>query len=559
MSTQGGLVSDGEFADSISMSTLAVVYAGTDSAYTFEPFFGGHSAFECCLNWINSLSSVSYLLVLTDSCSEIAPNSGKYSTQISCYCAGISDEKKCSQIVLKQSSTAELLQTVSKFLIEHDCDQVLFAFGYCPFYDKALTEELLDTHIKYGAEYTFADCYPAGLAPEILASETVHILTRLVEGGDGLPLASIEAGKRKISFDSIFSVIKTDINAFEIETVLSPVDMRLYRLEFSCRNKRNMLSCRALYEEAVKTDDFSSQGLCRIALSSSAVLRTIPSFYYIQIAVPCTGTCVFCPYPAVCKQKYGTEPALINNNEAFMPLVRFEQLIEQAWKLSEEAVVSLSLWGEALLHPEIEKCIRVVLERRGLSLCIETDACVVTESLLNRIIAAINDLDWRGRLFWIVSCDAASAETYAKLHGTTAENFAALRKHIDMLQNAFPQAVYEQFVRMNENEHELELFYRYWKENGHELIQKYDNFCGVMPDRKTADLTPVERKPCWHLRRDMHILVDGTVPICRERLLEGSLGCVFDENVETIWQRGTIDERVDPICGACDEYYTFNF
>ena len=141
MSTQGGLVSDGESADSISMSTLAVVYAGTDSAYTFEPFFGGHSAFECCLNWINSLSSVSYLLVLTDSCSEIAPNSGKYSTQISCYCAGISDEKKCSQIVLKQSSTAELLQTVSKFLIEHDCDQVLFAFGYCPFYDKALTEE----------------------------------------------------------------------------------------------------------------------------------------------------------------------------------------------------------------------------------------------------------------------------------------------------------------------------------------------------------------------------------------------------------------------------------
>lgn len=542
----------------MSMSTLAVVYIGTDSAYPFEPFFGGRSAFERCLDWLHSLSCVSRVLVCTDS-GAAAPERAAYIAEAAERAACEASEKTYERRTLETPCTAALLAAAARAAKDCGAERVLFALGNCPFYDAALTQELLETHSRYAAEYTFADCYPLGFAPEVLDTGALGILARFAQGGEGIPQAAADAGRKSISFDSIFGVIKTDVNSFEIETVLSPLDMRLYRLEFSCACKRTALSCRALYEAAEKRHDFSPLALCRAARETPAVLRTVPSFYYIQIAVPCTGTCTFCPYPAACGKKYGCQPAAIQGADAYMPYERFEEIIDAAQELSEQAVISLSLWGEALLHPDIARCMSAVLKKPGLSLCIETDGVNAGGELIDSIRRELSGIDWQNRLFWIVSCDAADAETYAKLHGCESGVFAVVQRSIELLEQAFPGCVYEQFVRMNENEQELERFYRYWKEHGRALIQKYDNFCGLLADKKTADLAPAERKPCWHLRRDMHILADGTVPLCRERVLDSSLGCVFSESLETIWQRAAADETADPLCRTCDEYYTFNF
>jgi len=37
----------------------------------------------------------------------------------------------------------------------------------------------------------------------------------------------------------------------------------------------------------------------------------------------------------------------------------------------------------------------------------------------------------------------------------------------------------------------------------------------AIPERKVADLSPVIRFPCWHLKRDISVRLDGTVPMCR--------------------------------------------
>jgi hypothetical protein len=83
--------------------------------------------------------------------------------------------------------------------------------------------------------------------------------------------------------------------------------------------------------------------------------------------------------------------------------------------------------------------------------------------------------------------------------------------------------------------------------------------------------------------RDINILIDGRVPQCREDIQAlgengtqgGVLGNVFgntvsgntflEEPLEAIWSRGGELYRehcsgcYKGICGACDEYYTFNF
>jgi hypothetical protein len=54
----------------------------------------------------------------------------------------------------------------------------------------------------------------------------------------------------------------------------------------------------------------------------------------------------------------------------------------------------------------------------------------------------------------------------------------------------------------------------------------------------------------------MVILADGSVPVCRECVLDGAGGNAFTEDLGAIW-RG-LGKPVD-LCKGCDEYYTFNF
>ena len=133
-----------------------------------------------------------------------------------------------------------------------------------------------------------------------------------------------------------------------------------------------------------------------------------------------------------------------------------------------------------------------------------------------------------------------------------------------------PGCVYPQFVRMNSNESELELFFRYWNEKtsnsqGNLIIQKYNDFAGLLKTCKPADLSPLERNVCWHLRRDMTILSNGEVPLCSQFVLGGIIGNVFNDTLENIWKKYD-SELNNHICGnysekcrKCDEYYTFNF
>ncbi|HZK19659.1 MAG TPA: SPASM domain-containing protein, partial [Treponemataceae bacterium] len=103
--------------------------------------------------------------------------------------------------------------------------------------------------------------------------------------------------------------------------------------------------------------------------------------------------------------------------------------------------------------------------------------------------------------------------------------------------------------------------------------QKYNSIGGLLKDRRVANLEPLQRNPCWHLRRDMCILVEGTVPVCREAPFAKkankqqflSCGNVFASSLEDVFNNGImalqahIDKQYSEHCKACDEYYTFNF
>jgi spiro-SPASM protein len=165
--------------------------------------------------------------------------------------------------------------------------------------------------------------------------------------------------------------------------------------------------------------------------------------------------------------------------------------------------------------------------------------------------------------------DGHDQASYAAIHGrdlfgTVQQNI--LRLH--PLLNNGQERLYLQIMKINETEPFLDAYYDYWEAQRIPVIlQKQNTFMGLVEDRRYSDLSPLERRPCWHLLRDLVVLHDGTVPFCKQDInacrISGSLcGQSLPELVESRRQLWLANYKADypqqPDCASCDEWYTFN-
>ncbi len=415
-------------------------------------------------------------------------------------------------------------------------DTLVYVYGDCPFLDLSLTQKMIENHHRYFADYTFSDGYPYGLTPEILETRILEALERLVDN----PLAPIQR-------DSLFTLISKDINSFDLETELSPVDLRYLRISLTTDTKRNRLLCLALDRENPR----SAQDVLTILQTKPELLRTVPAYLSVQITEKCPHICSFCPYPIIGKD--------ILHADGFMPIPAFSRVLSEGVRFCGDLVVGVSLWGEPSYYPDFLALCEIVASYPEVQFVVETSGIGWKEEELRRIKDILGD-----RVTWIVDLVTEQREWYESLRG---QGFEESRRIVEILISLFPQTSYVQAVRMEETEEGLEQFYRSWKERtSHIIIQKYDWFSGLLSQRKVTDLSPLHRFPCWHLKRDLTVLLDGSVPLCREDLKrEHVLGNLLHQPIEEIWERmGKVyldhsQENYLALCERCDEYYTYNF
>ena len=517
------------------MKTLVFLFAPANSLYKFDKLFDGKSAFERSLEWAESMKKLceSEICVLTE------PSEAEK-------CRGLISEPEKVLVVEKNSWTiTELFDSFCAECEKTKADTIIFAWADCPFLNLKVTKEMLSVHKEFIAEYTYADGYADGLCPEVLDSGAAKILLEL----------SKKQEESKVIRTGIFDLLKTDINSFDVETVIAENDAGLFRIHFDCGTKQTALCCKEMFALGVegKNADEISEAACK----SVKVLKTLPSYYSIQITDRVNSRVIYHPD--------GIEDC---KGKEFMALDNFKKIIDTISDFSETAVVSLSAWGEALLHPDFEEMLRYALSKTGLTVLIEGELLSVSEDLCQRIKNIPASAE---RIIWISCLDSFTPETYCLIHkGAVPENFEQAKETLSVLAKYFPDSVYAQFVRMNENEEELEAFYKFWSaktspSNGKIIVQKYDNFCGLLPDRKPADLSPLERNACWHIRRDITILCDGSVPFCRARGKADIVGNILSDKPEMIWKmfdsevQNHLCGKYSGKCGNCDEYYTFNF
>ena len=510
-------------ADKKVMKTLVILFADFMSLHIFDKIFSGKSAFERSVEWAENFLKTNEGNIEIFCSKQIE---GECSSNLSA--AG----KNIPLISADRWSVSELFTKLDSEAKKTKSDTILFAWADCPFINLSVTQELLELHKESVAEYTFADGYPEGLCPEVLDAGAAAVLAELSKN------QKAQDGSKNYTRTGIFDFIKLDINSFEVETLIADEDARLFRINFNCSTKGNTQSCIAMFENGV--DSKSINEISDSACKNPAVLKTVPGYYSIQVTDRCSSVKIYKP-----------EEMESPEGKNFMALSDFKNLIKKISEFSETAVVSLSAWGEAPLHPDFVEMVRTVLEEPGLTVLIEGEMKNVTEEMC---ISIKNTAGSDSKIIWIVTLDSVNAS----------------QNEVILLEKYFSGNVYPQFVRMNENEDQLEGFYRFWSakdspSKGNLIIQKYDNLCGFLPDRKPADLSPLERNACWHIRRDMTILVDGSVPFCRGHLKTNLIGNAFSEEFSTIWKKldgevkNHLENKYCGKCGSCDEYYTFNF
>jgi spiro-SPASM protein len=496
------------------MKNIAVINGIGLRAPALRPLVDGTSAFSRALEFGRGLPGVQDVVVLLSEPRDVP--------------AGV-------RTLLRTSWTvADLLGEMAMLAEGHE--DVLYFYADCPFLDLPIAQRMHTNHRRYWADYSFADGYPYGLTPEILTRETVARLR-------GMAGASTEPPTR----DTLFSLLRTDINSFDIETEISPIDMRLMRLSLTADTERNYL----LLSRVVAADARGATAICALLDGRKELHRTLPAFYPVQIAERCPHACMYCPYPLIASN--------VEGRTGFMPLEGFTRLVKKIAAFSGDATIDISLWGEPAFHPQIFELIGAVLAEPGIDLVIETSGIGWDKGIFSRIKDG-----FPRQPTWIVSLDASNEEMYRKLRG---KGFAEAQRTAEELLAAFPSRTWMQAVRMTENEEDLEVFYKTWKaRTEHVIIQKYDSFSGMLPNRTVADLSPLKRFPCWHLKRDMAILVDGTVPLCKEDVrIQSRLGNALEEDLSVIWDRARdthaahVAGSYPGICAGCDEYYTFNF
>jgi spiro-SPASM protein len=439
-------------------------------------------------------------------------------------------------------------------------DLSYFAWADCPFLDSELAGKLAERHLRYAAEYSYADGWPYGLAPELLSPGTAAILAKILGDNDGGPVGR----------DALFSVIQKDINAFDIETEISPVDLRCHRLNLCADSRRNLLLLRR-FTDCAAGGIPDTAAVERIIAEKPEILRTLPAFYPVQVYGGCPQSCAWCPWPQAAGKA-------VTERRDYMEARDFESLLEKICAFSGDAVIDLSLWGEISLHPDKMALIEMTLRRPELALVIETSGIGWQNSELEysaqlaQTAASVRRKTSLPPLSWIVSLDTADPAQYKEIRGAGCAEANDCAK---TLLSLFPHDTYVQAVRTEGAENDIERFYRSWKEAApaaaNIIIQKYDDFCGMLPRRQASDLSPVIRQPCWHLMRDMPILLDGTVPLCRQQIAGAdnkcTIGNALNEPLDIIWERGQrfyaeqsgAMPQYNSLCAGCDEYYTYNF
>jgi radical SAM protein with 4Fe4S-binding SPASM domain len=266
-------------------------------------------------------------------------------------------------------------------------------------------------------------------------------------------------------------------------------------------------------------------------ISGKSILHSIPKVLNIELTNICNLRC------SVCIDNNGSK-------KGFMDIALLKKIIEENREVLHDQSVWLHFSGESLIHPEIDKIIRL-LKTNEIRCRLSTNATLLTEKKSAEIMQS-------GLDYIVFSVDGASKETYERIRiGANFEevennilNFLKIKK-----ENNYKIKTQIQFIKMKENEHELKSFLEKWKKTSVNYINIKSfstrawnvNNIGNFGNVNKLKSKKKKRYPCFYLWETLIVLWNGdVVPCCQDLAGRLKVGNISDNNLLEIWNNQTM-------------------
>lgn len=419
----------------------------------------------------------------------------------------------------------------------HPDTNVLILNACSPLLDVNLTKEMIEEHLEYVFDYTYPENIPSGLLPEIFDTTMIDYFIQTIP--DDFPIFK----------NSIKELIEGEISSYDCNIFITDTELAKYRIDFVPNNFNNLNVMKEIiknyssYLDIKKIED--------IIKNKPEILRGRPTYYEIEITTEREKGEIFASNKL---QRTG-----------FIKIKDFEKIIEEIHNFSYNPVVSLGLYGEVFLHPDIDQIIDIVDKYKNINFLFESRGLYPDIEKVKKALS-LNNV----KVIFDISFIAPENFKFYKspLNDLIpVKDLNLIEKEIKSLDNK--EKIYIQFTRTKINEEELLKFYERWSEfKDRIIVKKVDTFCGVLNDKRVVDLSPIKRFFCYHLKNDMVIFFNGDVPLCRQDLNGNKIiGNILKDGIKNCWENGKEffishfngSFKPEELCKNCDEWWIFNF
>jgi spiro-SPASM protein len=416
---------------------------------------------------------------------------------------------------------------------------VLLLNAYSPLLDVESTGKMLEEHQEHVFDYTFPENIPEGLMPELIEGDVAEFIKYTVPEQVGMFRRSVR------------EIFERDISSYDCNIFISDSNLMKYRVNFVPDNLNDLLVTKEIADH--HSTEFTLAKLEERIAENPELIRKRPTYYEIELNLA-RENCEFFIADRLKSPRAGE-----------MDFQALKKLLDNIGAFSENPVVSFGLYGEPFLYSRINELVEELKKHPKTKFLFESRCLFNNTAAIEKALALPNVQV----LFDVSFSLPDSFNKYKKPLDPVIpfEGYLSIEKKILSLPER--DKIYIQFTRSTVNENELFKFYESWKDFSDRIvIRKPDTFGGLLDAYRVVDLSPVKRFPCLHLKHDLVIFTDGTVPVCREDF-DGKYvaGNAFKDGIEKCWGSLSAEYHVQwsnqydkpPVCKGCDEWWVFNF
>ncbi len=340
------------------------------------------------------------------------------------------------------------------------------------------TGKVLDYMRAHDYDVCLTENLPEGLAAMSISHAFIDELAEYIDEGRGI-------------VSSFKDIINWEYKGIDVGIYLQPSMIIMERIEFlpSSKSSVDYILKYSLDEDININSDFFRKDL--------AFYRGAPQYVAVEICAESDGFCT----------------RKLSSGE--MDIDTFRKIVTEIDEVCPEALISIGVWGEPFKHSRFKDFMNIL---KGIPnpVLIESRALFLSGEYIELVQSRKNT-----EIIFDVSF---TTEEMFKKHKNSPYTLEQIKSFLKSLPDK--SNVWIRLTRTPANEESIKYFLKEYSDfMPRVLITKADSFTG----EKVVDLAPVKRHACYALRREITVMNDGSVLLCRQT--EHRLGSIKNESL----------------------------